>query len=108
MLKVFGEAAFTLHEGAVVFKCKYPRHHPIQKISVMGYANDHARKSIQIVLQHLQRLDVEIVGRFVEDEDIGIFHEHFQQAETALFAAGELADRGVLHFRIEEKALAHR
>ena len=44
----------------------------------------------------------------VEDEDIGIFHEHFQQAETALFTAGELADRGVLHFRIEEKALAHR
>ena len=108
MLKVFGEAAFTLHEGAVVFKCKYPRHHPIQKISVMGYANDHARKSIQIVLQHLQRLDVEIVGRLIEDEDIGIFHKYFQQAETALLAAGEFADWRVLHFRVKEKALAHR
>ena len=62
---------------------------------------------VQIILQNLQGLDIQVIGRFIQDQDIGILHQDTEQTQPPLFAAGQLADRRVLHFRIKKELLAH-
>ena len=77
MLQIVCKAALALQKHrAFPVKGKDPGHDPVQKISVMGDHNDNACIMIQIVLQDLQGLDVQVVGRFIQHKDIGILHQH--------------------------------
>ena len=44
----------------------------IHEVSVMAHHDDAASKVTQVLLQHLQGEDVEIIGRFIEDEEVGV------------------------------------
>ena len=52
---------------------------------------------VQKFLQHGQRLDVEIVGRLIQEEDVGLVDQRAQQIEPPPFAAAEAADARPLH-----------
>ena len=73
----------------------------------MGDNDHHAGKMIEIIFQDLQGLDIQIVGRFVQDQDIRVLHQDPQQIQPPLFPAGQLADGGVLLVAVEQEALAH-
>lgn len=43
-------------------------------------------------LQYFLRLEVEVVGRFVEDEEVGRVQEHADESDAGAFSTGEDAD----------------
>ena len=73
----------------------------------MGYHDHDSREVVQIVLQDLQRLDVQIVGRLVQDQHIRRSHEDAQQVQPALLAARQLGHLRVLLPLYEQEPLAH-
>ena len=54
-----------------------------------------------------QRHDVQVVGRLVEDQEIGVAHQRAHQVKPPPLAAGELFDRRVEHLRREQELLHH-
>ena len=102
MSDIITESAFALpQQGTAAVEGKDPGHDPVQKITVVGDRDDYAREMVQIILQNLQGLDIQVIGRFIQDQDIRILHQDTEQTQPPLFAAGQLADRRVLHFRIK-------
>ena len=45
------------------------------------------------VLQHVQRFEVEVVGRLVEHQQVRRLRQHLRQHQPAALAAGQLAER---------------
>src|SRR3954463_6383577 len=66
-------------------------------------ADDHgaAGEILQRLLERAQGLDVEIVGRFVEQEDVAALLQHLGDMDTVALAAGELADLLLLVLALE-------
>ena len=50
--------------------------HLVGEVAVVAHYDDAAREVLQVFLEHLQRLYVEVVGRLVEYEEVGVAHEH--------------------------------
>ena len=50
--------------------------HAVHEITVVAHHNDTPAEVGQILFEQLQRGDVEIIGRFVENEEIGRLHQH--------------------------------
>src|SRR4029079_19059567 len=49
----------------------------------------------QCVLERLPALDVEVIGRLVEDQDVGSRGDQDRQRESPLLTAGDVAERFV-------------
>ena len=79
----------------------------IQKIAVMRYREHDAREGFQIIFQNGQRFYVQVVGRLVEQQDVGRFHQHRQQIQTALFTARQLTDELVLQVTRKQELFQH-
>ena len=60
-------------------------------------------------LQEIERLDVEVVGRLVENEQVGRLRQRPREHEPPPFAAGQFADRrtGLLGRKQEVAHVAH-
>ncbi len=61
----------------------------------MGDEDDVAGIIDEMLLQPLHALGVEVVGRFVEQQDIRLLQQQPGQRDAALLAAGEVVDAGV-------------
>ena len=70
----------------------------------MGDQHDRARELEQALLEHLERRDVEIVGRLVEDEQVGGLEHEPRDEDARLLAAREAADRHGELLGAEEEA----
>ena len=79
--------------------------HLIHKIAIVAHDDDTAGKILQIFLQHLQRLNIEVVGRLVQHQEVGIAHQNGTKIEFAPLAAAELVNEIVLLLGSEEKIL---
>ena len=55
---------------------------------ISRYKNHGAFEGFKAVQQYVLGLDVEVVGWFVQDEEVHGFKEHPEQGEAAFFAAG--------------------
>ena len=71
----------------------------------MANHNHASGKVLQIFLQHLQRLYVEVVGRLVEYQEVGVAHQHGTEVELALLASAQLVHVVVLFLGREEEEL---
>ena len=80
-------------------------HNLVHKEAVVRYDDDASGEVLRVFLQHLKRLDVKVVGRLVEYEEVGIAHQHRTQIELASLAAGKLIHVVVLLFGREEEVL---
>ena len=60
-----------------------------------------ARPVVEQVLERTQRVEIEIVGRFVEQEHVGLLDEREQQLEPSTFATAEGADGCELGVTVE-------
>ena len=56
----------------------------------MGYNQNNTIKMIQIILQDCQRLDIQIVGRLIQDQYIRCTHQNTHQVQSSLFSPGKL------------------
>ncbi len=97
--------AVEIADFTVAFKDKQVVYQPVHEIPVVGNHHQAAGKILQEIFQHLQRHDVQVVGRLVEDEEVGIFHQHREQVQTTALPAGELADVDLLLGAAEQEAL---
>ena len=48
--------------------------HTVQEIAVVGNGDDDADERVQEILKHGQGRDINVVGRLVEDQNIGAAH----------------------------------
>ncbi len=55
--------------------------------------------------QQFERLDVEVVGRFVHHQQVGRLREQFGQQQAVALAAGQAGDRGARAFGREQEIL---
>ena len=65
----------------------HPAHEAIQEEAVMRDYNDRSRVAKEGFLENVLRLQVQMVGRLVEDQEIGILEQDFQEGQTGLFSA---------------------
>jgi len=61
----------------------------IQEFAIVRDHDDCAGIILQIFLEPLERFKVEMVGRFVEQEDIGLFEQNLAKRNPAAFAPRE-------------------
>ena len=64
--------------------------------------------AVEEVLQHRQRLDVEVVGGLVEQQHVGLGEQQPQHLEAPPLATGEVADPGGQPVAGEAEPLQHR
>ena len=75
---------------------------PIEHVAIMGDDHEPAREVLEFVLQPLDRIDVEMVGRLVEHEQVGIGDQCPGQRDPLLLPTRELVHRPVDHLRQAE------
>ena len=92
---------------SALFEGENPAHRPVEKIPVMGNDDDDPLKMIQIILKHCQCCDVEVVGRLIQNENIGRAHQHPQQIQPPFFPTGKAPDLRILLASFKQKALQH-
>ena len=90
--------AIALHHKQMV-------HHLVHEVAVVAHHNHAAAEVLQILLQHLQGDDVKVVGRFVENQEVGRTHQDGAKVEPSLLPATELIDVRILLVRREEELL---
>ena len=64
-------------------------------------------KSSKYSSSAIKRRDVEIVGRFVEQQNIRLCHQDSQKIKPAPFAARQIADERILRRRREQEFFEH-
>ena len=67
----------------------------------MGYGNHSALVLVEVLLQPVDALSVEVVGRFVEQQHIGLFEQQAAQSHTAAFATRQVLSLLVGWWQIE-------
>ena len=71
---------------------KDPVGHMAQEIAIVADDHDRAIKLLEGFQQHLAALDVQVVGRFVEHQEVDRQGQHAGQHHPALLAAGKHRD----------------
>ncbi len=74
----------------------------------MGDDDQGAGPAVEEVLEHVERLDVEVVGRLVEEQHVGLVEQQPQQLEASPLAAGQVPEAGGEPVAGEAEALQHR
>ena len=68
----------------------------VEEVAVVGDGDDRARVLLEEPLQPLDGLGVEVVGRLVEQQQVGVLEQQPAQRDASLLAAGQRRDVGVV------------
>ncbi len=68
-------------------------HNRIEKVAVVGDQDQRAAVAFQPALQPDNGVEIEVVGRFVEQQQVGTADQRLRQVQAHAPAAGEVADR---------------
>ena len=71
----------------------------------MGDHDHRAGPAVEQVLELAQRVDVQVVGRLVQQQHIRLCHEHTRELQPTPLAAGQVADGSALTCRREAEPL---
>ena len=63
--------------------------HSVKEIPIVGHHQQGAAAATQDLLQSLDRLDVQVIGRLVHNEEFGFEGEHLAEGDPLDLAAGE-------------------
>ena len=77
----------------------------IHKVAVVGNDYDTALEVLQILLEHIQSDDVQVVGRLIEHEEVGITHQHRAQVKAAALSPTQFIDIAMLRFGSKQEML---
>lgn len=75
--------------GYARFQLPDPRGEFVDKITVVGHEDERPLVVLQRILKPFARVDVQVVRRLVEDEQVDLLIHQHTQPQTALFAAGK-------------------
>ena len=104
-LTILGIVAREILDLTIAPKDQQMVDHLIHEIAVVADDNHAAREILQVFFQYLKRHDVQIVGRLVEHQEVGILHQDGTEIELAPLAAAEFIHIVVLLFGCEEEIL---
>ena len=65
----------------------------VEEGAVVGDENERAVVAGEVVLQPLDGLDVEVIGRLIKENDFGLLEQDFGEVDTHLPAGAELHHR---------------
>ncbi len=82
-----GVVAFERDALAAV-ELEYPAGDVVEEIAVMGDRDDRAGIILQMMFEPGHRFGVEMVGRLVEQQNVGLLQQQAAQGHTAALAAG--------------------
>ena len=83
--------------GMTVGDLDDPVHDPVQEEAVMGDRQRGPLELLDIGLQPLDAAQVQVVGRLVEQKDVGLLQQEPGEIHAGLFAAGELGKELIAH-----------
>lgn len=66
---------------------------PLQEIPVVAHHDQRAGPRIEQILHGGEHVGVQVVGRLVEDQHVGLCQQDQQQLQATLLSAGEVLDR---------------
>jgi hypothetical protein len=67
----------------------------VEEPAVVGDGDDRARGLREGGLQHLERVEVEVVGGLVEQQQVGLLDQRGGKQRAGLLAAGQAVERAV-------------
>ena len=94
LLQVDGVVALVGVRVAAV-ELKDPLGDVVEEVAIVGDGDDGAGVLLEVLLEPLHALGVEVVGRLVEQEQVGLLQEQLAQRHTTLLATGEHAHVGI-------------
>ena len=77
----------------------------VQREPVVGCDHDGPGEPVEVVLEHGQRVEVEVVGGLVEQQDVRSGDEQVQERDPPPLAAGQPPDLGALEGPVEPEPL---
>ena len=80
-------------------------HHLVHEIAVVTHHDDATGEILQVFFQYLEGLDIEVVGRLIEHQEVRISHQHRAEIELALLTTTQLIYIVVLLLGSEEEEL---
>ena len=92
-------------DDAVAFEDQRARHDVVEEGAVVGDHDQRAGVIDQDVLEDVEGLGVEVIGRFVEHQDVGGLGEEAREQQAVAFAAGEHLGLGAGAGGVEEEVL---
>ena len=108
-------AADVFFQTAFSFKYNALRNHVIQKHTVVADEEHGTGVVAQQFFQQFLRVDVQIVGRLVQQQDVGLLYPRLRQRDALFLPAGQIGDffvfrqpqlaDGLAHQRIEPPAV---
>jgi len=79
---------------------------PLDEVAVVADHDQRAGPAVEEVLERGEGVDVEVVGRLVEQHNIGFRHQQAHELEAASLAAREVADQRARAVAAEAEAIA--
>ena len=83
-------------DAAAAVELEDPLRDVVEEIAVVGDRHDRPRVFLEEALEPVDRLGVEVVGRLVEQQQVGVAEEEPGERHAALLPAGQLRDVGVV------------
>ena len=80
-------------------------YHLIHEVTVVRNHYHAPLKVLKVFFKHLEGYDIEVVGRLVEHQEVGIAHQHRAQIQTAALTSAQLIHIAMLGFGSEEEML---
>ena len=80
-------------------------HHRVEEVAVVGDQNQSALIALEPLLQPNNRIEIEVVSRFIEQQQVRAADQRLRQVEAHTPAAGEVADRAFQLFIAEAQAV---
>ncbi|CAM2143964.1 conserved protein of unknown function [Pararobbsia alpina] len=99
--------AAVTHELGVVDVHGHLRH-PVEELAIVADHDHGALIALEPRFQPNQRVEVQVVGRFVEQQQVGRAHQRARQLQSHAPAAGETVDRLIKLRGAEAQALDQR
>ncbi|EOD69495.1 30S ribosomal protein S5 [Amycolatopsis vancoresmycina DSM 44592] len=105
-VQVLLDAAREVRDAAVAEQRDDRVAHAFHQVAVVGHHHHRARPAVEEVLQLLERVDVQVVRRLVEQQHVRLGHQQPAQLQAPPLAAREVADRSPLAGLREAELLA--
>ena len=82
--------------------------HVVQQVAIVAHHQQRVAEALQVLGEPQHRLEIEMVGRLVEDQEVGIAEQRSRQRHAHAPAAGELAAGPRLGGVVEAQAMQDR
>ena len=83
-------------DAAAAVELEDPLRDVVEEIAVVGDRHDRPRVLLEEAFEPVDRFGVEVVGRLVEQQQVGVAEEESGECDAALLPAGQLRDVGVV------------